>query len=157
MSEKTIADQFADALAQVASLSADLKAANELTEQAQGQLAAKDAQLSELSGKLEAANGLIATGNAALADLAAKLTAAETAKADAEKQAANLKNAVEKNPAFAHAAAGRKPVEDVGSDPGSGANLVEQLSAISDPTERTRFRVKHYDALMAQSRNNLKG
>ena len=155
MSEKTIADQITDALAQVASLSADLKAANELTAEAQGQLAAKDAQLTEISGQLEAANGLIQTGNAALADLAAKLTAAETAKADAEKQAADLKNAVEKNPAFAHAAAGRKPVEDVGAGESSSDPWAE-YNALSNPVARAEFWAKHSDELKRIARNQTK-
>ena len=156
MSEKTLAEEYSAALESVKHLTAENKAASELVEQANSQLASKDAQLADFTAKLEAANGLIATGNAALADLTTKLTAAESAKATAEKAHFDLKAAMEKNPAFAHAAAGRKPVEDVGGE-GSGANLVEQLSAITDPVEKAKFRAKHYDALMAKSRNSPKG
>ncbi len=108
----TVADaleHFKQLAASLATNVSDLEADKATAEKL---MAEADARANDLSGKLEAANGLIATGNAALADLTAKLTFAETAKVEAEKAHAKLKEAVALNPAFADAAAGRAPVKE---------------------------------------------
>ena len=102
-------------------------------------MAEADARANMLHTALESHKDVIAKADGAIADLTAKLTASETAKAEAEKAHAKLAADVARNPAFADASAGRKPVAEPNTTAKNQMTL-DDFNALS-PADKMAFSI----------------
>jgi chromosome segregation ATPase len=146
----TVADELTAYKAQLTDLSAKVVTLESDKATAEKLMGEADARASELAGKLAAAGELIAKADGTVADLTAKLTASETARAEAEQARAKLADAVARNPAYADANAGRKPVGE--PDGQSDSDLWAEYNALTHPVARAEFWAKHSDELRKLAR-----
>lgn len=149
MNEPTIVEQLEAANLNGAKLTADLDAANALLAETNGKLQlalAENATLADAINKAKTdAEAVKAFADSQTAALEAANAEAATTKAALE--AANAKLSLK---AFADIS-GREPING-GDGADAGTSLSEQLSAIKDPVEKSRFMTKHYTALMAETK-----